>query len=235
METSTPPVLGKETISRVSCAGASRLLSLHMRTSCQWQLLVKALTDGSNPQIPRLGLKCSLRMTVQESNERRIAGKRKAKSVFLHDKFGRRISDLRISITDRCNYKCVYCRSGNDGAAVSGDADCRLPAYRAHLCQAGDYQGPPYRRRAAVAQGIVEMVGELGRMRTARRQPLDIAITTNGHLLAEIGAAAGRCRSVSRHGIDGRGRCGTLCAHHARAEWLRARCWPEFARRSAPG
>ena len=36
--------------------------------------------------------------------------------MFLTDKFGRRISDLRISITDRCNYKCVYCRSGNDGA-----------------------------------------------------------------------------------------------------------------------
>ena len=36
--------------------------------------------------------------------------------MLLHDKFGRRISDLRISITDRCNYKCVYCRTGNEGA-----------------------------------------------------------------------------------------------------------------------
>src|ERR1700750_2547510 len=34
----------------------------------------------------------------------------------LTDKFGRRITDLRISITDRCNYKCVYCRTGNEGA-----------------------------------------------------------------------------------------------------------------------
>ncbi len=34
----------------------------------------------------------------------------------LHDKFGRSITDLRISITDRCNYKCVYCRTGNEGA-----------------------------------------------------------------------------------------------------------------------
>src|SRR5690348_7244994 len=30
----------------------------------------------------------------------------------LTDKFGRPITDLRISITDRCNYKCVYCRTG---------------------------------------------------------------------------------------------------------------------------
>jgi len=34
----------------------------------------------------------------------------------LVDKFGRGITDLRISITDRSNYKCVYCRTGNQGA-----------------------------------------------------------------------------------------------------------------------
>src|SRR5256885_5067991 len=31
----------------------------------------------------------------------------------LHDKFGRSITDLRISITDRCNFRCVYCRSAD--------------------------------------------------------------------------------------------------------------------------
>ena len=36
--------------------------------------------------------------------------------MLLTDKFGRPITDLRISITDRCNYKCVYCRTGNEGA-----------------------------------------------------------------------------------------------------------------------
>lgn len=36
--------------------------------------------------------------------------------MLLTDKFGRAITDLRISITDRCNYKCVYCRTGNEGA-----------------------------------------------------------------------------------------------------------------------
>ncbi len=34
----------------------------------------------------------------------------------LIDKFGRAITDLRIAITDQCNYKCVYCRTGNEGA-----------------------------------------------------------------------------------------------------------------------
>src|ERR1700679_1408387 len=36
--------------------------------------------------------------------------------VRLRDKFGRGITDLRVSITDRCNYKCVYCRTGSEGA-----------------------------------------------------------------------------------------------------------------------
>ena len=34
----------------------------------------------------------------------------------LTDSHGRVIHDLRVSITDRCNYKCVYCRTGEAGA-----------------------------------------------------------------------------------------------------------------------
>src|SRR6201992_3200025 len=37
----------------------------------------------------------------------------------LRDKHGRAITDLRLSVTDRCNYKCVYCRTGNEGAQYS--------------------------------------------------------------------------------------------------------------------
>ena len=33
----------------------------------------------------------------------------------LTDSHGRVIHDLRVSITDRCNYKCVYCRTGEVG------------------------------------------------------------------------------------------------------------------------
>jgi cyclic pyranopterin phosphate synthase len=31
----------------------------------------------------------------------------------LHDKLGREIHDLRISVTDRCNFSCVYCKSAD--------------------------------------------------------------------------------------------------------------------------
>jgi GTP 3',8-cyclase len=109
--------------------------------------------------------------------------------VVLTDKFGRPITDLRISITDRCNYKCVYCRTGNEGA-LYGD----LPF--------GDYLrmarvlvdlgitkirltgGEPLLRK-----GVVEFVRELSLLRVVKNgnsEPLDIALTTNGHLLADL-------------------------------------------------
>jgi cyclic pyranopterin phosphate synthase len=124
----------------------------------------------------------------------------------LTDKHGRSIHDLRISITDRCNYKCVYCRSGNDGPAFPempiadylrmvrvfvglGITKVRLTG------------GEPLLRR-----GLVEMVQELGRMKTLAGTALDIAITTNGHLLAELAqplSDAGLSRvTVSMDAVD---------------------------------
>jgi len=120
--------------------------------------------------------------------------------VLLHDKFGRAITDLRISITDRCNYKCVYCRTGNEGALY------------------GDLPFADYLRMARVLVGmgitkvrltggepllrgrVVDFVRELSKLRTAHgapgakadeclstsAEPLDIALTTNGHLLADL-------------------------------------------------
>ncbi len=64
------------------------------------------------------------------------------------------------------------------------------------------------------------MVRELGQMKTLHGKPLDIAITTNGHLLAELAqplADAGLSRvTVSMDAVDER----ALCAHNACAQWL---------------
>lgn len=126
--------------------------------------------------------------------------------MFLTDKFGRRISDLRISITDRCNYRCVYCRSGNNGAQF---AEMPISDYlrmarlfvSLGITKVRLTGGEPLLRN-----GLVEMVRELGRMRTAEGEPLDIAITTNGHLLAEMVqplADAGLSRvTVSMDAVD---------------------------------
>ena len=104
----------------------------------------------------------------------------------LQDKFGRAITDLRISITDHCNYKCVYCRTGNDGAQY---ADLPFADYfrmARILTELGIEKiritgGEPLLRK-----GVIDFVRELSRLRTVHGEPLDLAITTNGHLLAEM-------------------------------------------------
>jgi GTP 3',8-cyclase len=106
--------------------------------------------------------------------------------MLLSDKFGRPITDLRISITDRCNYKCVYCRTGNEGA-LYGD----LP-FAEYLRMARVLVGMGINKiritggEPLLRGGVVEFVRELAKLRTAESEPLDIALTTNGHLLADM-------------------------------------------------
>jgi cyclic pyranopterin phosphate synthase len=106
--------------------------------------------------------------------------------MLLTDKFGRAITDLRISVTDRCNYKCVYCRTGNEGA-VYGElpfADYLRMArvlVSLGLTKVRITGGEPLLRR-----GVIDFVRELAKLRTSSGTELDIAITTNGHLLAEM-------------------------------------------------
>jgi cyclic pyranopterin phosphate synthase len=104
----------------------------------------------------------------------------------LIDKFGRPITDLRIAITDRCNYKCVYCRTGNHGAQYA-----ELPfADYARMAQVFACLGIEKIRitggEPLLRRGVVGFVEELAGLRTLDGRPLDLAITTNGHLLAEL-------------------------------------------------
>ncbi|MGE5204243.1 MAG: GTP 3',8-cyclase MoaA [Chlamydiota bacterium] len=104
----------------------------------------------------------------------------------LTDKFGRPITDLRISITDRCNYKCVYCRTGNEGALY---AELPISDY---LRMARVFTEMGIRKvritggEPLLRKGVVEFVRELAKLRTHDGEPLDLAITTNGHLLADL-------------------------------------------------
>ena len=106
----------------------------------------------------------------------------------LHDRFGRAITDLRISITDRCNYKCVYCRTGNEGA-LYGD----LP-FTDYLRMARVLVGIGITKvrltggEPLLRNGVVQFVRELAKLRTPNQNgdALDIALTTNGHLLADL-------------------------------------------------
>jgi GTP 3',8-cyclase len=125
----------------------------------------------------------------------------------LMDKFGRTITDLRVSITDRCNYKCVYCRTGSEGAqfAELGMQDY-LRMIRVFVTLGIEKVrltgGEPLLRK-----DIVSLVARLAELRTnSAGEPLDLAITTNGHLLAQMAsplAQAGLSRiTVSMDAVD---------------------------------
>jgi cyclic pyranopterin phosphate synthase len=124
----------------------------------------------------------------------------------LIDKYGRAITDLRISITDRCNYKCVYCRTGNEGAVY---AELPIADY---LRIARVFVGLGIEKirltggEPLLRRGLLEMIRELSRLRTLDGAPLDLALTTNGHLLAEMAQAlreAGLSRiTVSMDAVD---------------------------------
>jgi cyclic pyranopterin phosphate synthase len=126
--------------------------------------------------------------------------------VFLTDKFGRRISDLRISITDRCNYKCVYCRSGTDGAQFAELPTSDYLRMTRLFVALGITKVRLTGGEPLLRSGLVKMVRELGQMRTMEGDPLDIAITTNGHLLSDMAqplADAGLSRvTVSMDAVD---------------------------------
>jgi len=124
----------------------------------------------------------------------------------LTDSHGRVIHDLRVSVTDRCNYKCIYCRTGEYGAQypeLAIDEYLRLIKLFVNLGieKVRLTGGEPLLR-----SGLIELIQELGRLRTTSGEPLDIAVTTNGHLLDKMAAplkAAGLNRvTVSMDAVD---------------------------------
>lgn len=124
----------------------------------------------------------------------------------LTDSHGRVVHDLRVSITDRCNYKCVYCRTGEVGAQYPELAiDEYLRLIRRFVAlgitKVRLTGGEPLLRR-----GLLELVSELKSLRTLAGEQLDLALTTNGHLLEDLAAplkAAGLDRvTVSMDAVD---------------------------------
>jgi cyclic pyranopterin phosphate synthase len=111
----------------------------------------------------------------------------------LHDKFGRQITDLRISVTDRCNFRCVYCRSADPENYRDHDEILSWAELNrlARIFKTLDIRkmrvtgGEPM-----VRPGVEEFISHL---RTLGVE--DISMTTNGHLLAE------RCAGLVSAGL----------------------------------
>ena len=112
----------------------------------------------------------------------------------LTDKFGRQITDLRISVTDRCNFRCVYCRSANPENHMAEHA---LLEWQEFERLAGILVGMGIRKirvtggEPLVRPGVEDFIARLKALGVQ-----DLSMTTNGHLLAE------RCDRLVAAGLN---------------------------------
>ena len=108
------------------------------------------------------------------------------------DRLGRPLQDLRISVTDRCNFRCVYCMPKQ----VFGK-DFRFIPHPDML----SFEEITRLARLFVAQGVVKirltggepllrkneerLIEQLSGLETPEGQAVDLTLTTNGSLLAK--------------------------------------------------
>ena len=131
----------------------------------------------------------------------------------LSDTQQRPLRDLRISVTDRCNFRCNYCMPKEvfdkdhqylpHSALLSFEEITRLAkVFVAHGVQKIRLTGG----EPLLRKNIELLIEQLSALRTVEGRPLDLTLTTNGSLLARKARAlkaAGLQRvTVSLDGLD---------------------------------
>ncbi len=107
------------------------------------------------------------------------------------DTLGRPLRDMRISVTDRCNFRCVYCMPkeifGRDFAFLDRTELLTFEEIT-RLARVGVAHGVEKIRLTGgeplLRKGLEELVGMLAELRTPEGGEVDIALTTNGSALA---------------------------------------------------
>jgi cyclic pyranopterin phosphate synthase len=129
------------------------------------------------------------------------------------DRFGRALRDLRISVTDRCNFRCPYCMPkevfGRDYAFLPKAEILTFEEIR-RLAAAFVSLGVRKLRvtggEPLVRHDLPELIAMLAPLRSPDGQPVDIALTTNGSALGRLArplAEAGLRRiTVSLDSLD---------------------------------
>ena len=131
----------------------------------------------------------------------------------VHDARGRRLHDLRISITDRCNFRCTYCMPKSvfdrnydflpHSSLLRFEEIERLAAIFVGLGveKIRLTGGEPLLRRH-----VERLIAGLAALRTPAGKPVDLTLTTNGSLLArkagDLKAAGLRRVTVSLDALD---------------------------------
>ena len=131
----------------------------------------------------------------------------------LSDQRGRPLRDLRISVTDRCNFRCNYCMPKEvfdkdhlylpHSDLLSFEEITRLTkVFVAHGVQKIRLTGG----EPLLRKNIERLIEQLATLRTVEGRALDLTLTTNGSLLARKARslkAAGLQRvTVSLDGLD---------------------------------
>lgn len=112
----------------------------------------------------------------------------------LRDSFGRTVDDLRISLTDRCNFRCVYCMPEENipwlprREILSLEEIVRLARIFIDL-------GVRTIRLTGGEPTLRNGIERLAKALTSLRPDLDLAMTTNGFLLKE------RARPLAEAGL----------------------------------
>ena len=103
----------------------------------------------------------------------------------MQDKFGRKIDYLRISLTDRCNLRCIYCMPEKGVPWQPHDQILRIEEI-ARFVRLAAQQGVRKVRLTGgeplVRKGVVDLVRDIA----ATPGIEDVSLTTNGILLPEM-------------------------------------------------
>lgn len=120
----------------------------------------------------------------------------------MQDRFGHRISYLRVSVTDRCNERCAYCMPDELQEWLPRDNVLSLPETLRLIRVAADLGvdkvrvtgGEPLTR-----QGIVPFLREVTAIRGIKR----VGVSTNGTLLARSGTnGKTMAREIRETGVE---------------------------------
>jgi len=109
-------------------------------------------------------------------------------SAFLTDSYGRTIRDLRISVTDRCNFRCFYCLPNGEPPMARKETILTFEEI-ARLSEIFVDLGIEKIRLTGgepmLRKGIVALVEQISRLKP---RLADLALTTNGQSFAEHAA-----------------------------------------------
>ena len=109
----------------------------------------------------------------------------------VHDQLGRPLHDLRISVTDKCNFRCTYCMPREIfGPEHEFLAQKQLLSFEEITRVASVAVGLGVRKirltggEPLLRRHVEDLVHMLAQLRTPDDKPVELAMTTNGTLLA---------------------------------------------------